>query len=178
MTNVEIGKCYEVFFERGPLQNPVIIKINNIYKDIDVWTEYEVDYIDAEALDDNWKYYKNIKFIKKHIGEYIPISDCNLIESQKNLAFSKILNDKLGHNSGYLNPDIMSKISEYSRSLSEMRMREEKRKVGEINENKRIAEYLETLNQFGSGRKLTKKRKKNKKKKRKSSNKRKSSKKH
>ena len=40
------------------------------------------------------------------------------MEIKQNLAFSKLLNERLGANSEYLNPDIMQEILEASRNLS------------------------------------------------------------
>ena len=63
MNTPEINKCYKVDFYRGPLQNPVSIKVKEIYRDLDNWSLLEryVDYIDAEAIDSNGIYYESIK---------------------------------------------------------------------------------------------------------------------
>ena len=119
MSELIINKCYIVDFDRGSLQNPVIIKINRIYKNIDLWSKREVDYIEAEAIDNNGRYYKSISYPKNVISDiYTPIADCDFMEIKQNLAFSKLLNERLGANSEYLNPDIMQEILEASRNLS------------------------------------------------------------
>ena len=78
MSELIINKCYEVFFDRGQLKNPVIIKIKRIYKDINLWSNKEVDYIEAEAIDDNGIYYESINYPKNDVYKYIPMDDCVL----------------------------------------------------------------------------------------------------
>tara|TARA_B100000902_G_C27231973_1_gene875334 strand:- start:324 stop:803 length:480 start_codon:yes stop_codon:yes gene_type:complete len=118
MSELIINKCYEVFFDRGPLQNPVIIKIKRIYKDIDLWSNKEVDYIEAEAIDDNGIYYESISYPKTDAELFKPIDDCDFMKIKQNLAFSKLLNERLGANTEYLNQDIIKSILKAPRSVS------------------------------------------------------------
>jgi hypothetical protein len=118
MSELIINKCYKVFFDRGPLQNPVIFKINRIYKDIDLWSNKEVDYIEAEAIDHNGRYYESISYPKNDAVLIKPIDDCNFMKIKQNLAFSKLLNERLGANTGYLNQDIIQSILKAPRSVS------------------------------------------------------------
>ena len=71
MSELIINKCYEVFFDKGALKNPVIIKIKRIYKDINPWSNKKVDYIEAEAIDDNGIYYESISYPKNNVQKLI-----------------------------------------------------------------------------------------------------------
>ena len=124
MSEIFINKCYEVYFDSGPFapqqyrKNPVIIKINRIYKDINLWTNKDIDYIEAEAIDNYGRYFESLSFRKYDAYRYIPIADCDFMKIKQNLAFSKLLHERLGANTGYLDPDVIQKILEVPRSVS------------------------------------------------------------